>query len=68
MIETATGASLWNASARQRETLGNVNVQGIKSIDFNAADPEAAYAALIDALVAQVTRDLQSSWERRRVG
>jgi len=68
MIEAATGASLWNASARSRGNLGNVHISGAKNVGFDAVGRESAYGALVDALVEQVTRDLQSSWERRRVG
>ena len=67
MIEPATGASLWSASGRTRETLGSLRVQGVKNVDFDAAAPESAYTAMVDALVSQVTRDLRGSWERRRV-
>lgn len=67
MIETETGASLWSASARGQESLGSLRVSGGKNIDLDAPSPEAAYAALVDRLVSQVTRDLQSSWERRRL-
>jgi hypothetical protein len=69
MIETETGASLWSASARSKECLGSVHVQGngVRDVAIDAAGPDAAYAALVDRLVSQVTRDLQSTWERRRL-
>ncbi len=67
IIEPATGASLWSASARSRETVGNVSVQVFKAVGFDAVSPDSAYAALVDTLVAQVTRDMRSSWERRRI-
>ena len=53
-----------------RESLGSVHVQGVKGVRdvaIDAAGPDAAYAALVDRLVSQVTRDLQSTWERRRL-
>jgi hypothetical protein len=67
MIETETGASLWSATGRTRESLGDLRVHGVKSVDFGAVAPESAYAAMVDALVSQVTRDLQSTWERQRI-
>ena len=65
MIETATGASLWNSSGSATRTLGNVSVFGGREFTFDAADPEAAYGDLVDALVEQVTRDFHATWERR---
>jgi hypothetical protein len=63
LIETETGASLWNATGSATRTLGNVGVFG-KEIAFDAADPEHAYGDLVDALDEQVTRDFHASWER----
>lgn len=67
MIEPATGASLWSASGSTRETLGSLRVHGVKHVEVDAAAPDTAYTAMVDALVSQVTRDLRGSWERRRV-
>jgi hypothetical protein len=67
MIEPETGASLWSASGRTRESVGGLSIQGVKNVDFGAVDPKAAYGAMVDTLVQQVTRDLHGSWERRRV-
>lgn len=64
MIETATGASLWNGSGSATRTLGNVGVFGGKEFAFDAADPERAYGDLVDALVEQVTRDFHATWQR----
>jgi len=64
MIETATGASIWNGSGSASRTLGNVSIFGGKEFAFDAADPERAYGDLVDALVAQATRDFHGSWER----
>jgi hypothetical protein len=67
MIETSTGASLWNASGDARRTLGNLSVFGDQSISFDAEDPESAYGLLIDALVSQVTRDFHNTWGRQPI-
>jgi hypothetical protein len=66
MIEPESGASLWSASGRTRESVGGVSLQG-KTVDFGGRDPRTAYGEMVDALVHQVTRDLHGTWERRRV-
>lgn len=62
MIEVETGASVWSRSASATRTLGSVSVLGGDDFIFDAADPEAAYGELVDALVAQVAQDLQGRW------
>lgn len=62
MIEVESGASVWSRSASATRTLGHVSVLGGKDFVFDAADPEAAYGELVDALVAQVAQDLQGRW------
>lgn len=63
MIEVETGASIWSRSASATRTLAGVSVFGGKDYVFDAADPESAYGALVDDLVAQVARDLQGHWQ-----
>lgn len=67
LIETATGASLWNASASAQDTVGNLSLVGGKSVSFDAQDPDDAYGGLIDALVAQVTRDFHATRGRQPI-
>ena len=67
MIEAETGASLWNASGRTREEIGAVSVSGWKNVGFGGVGKDSAYAGMVDTLVSQVTRDMHSTWERRRV-
>ena len=67
MFETSSGASLWNASARTQETIGNLNVDSLKHIDFAAGSKRTAYDDMVNTLVSQVTRDMHPSWERRRI-
>lgn len=64
LIETATGASLWNRSARVTQSVGHVSVLGGGRVVFDADDPERAYGGLVDTLVAEVTRDFHAGWER----
>jgi len=65
MIETATGASLWSASASQTQTVGHISVVAGRNFAFDAADPERAYGPLVNSLVAVVVRDFQVSWVRQ---
>jgi len=65
MIETATGASIWNNSGSASQSVGHVSVFGGKDFVFDAEDPERAYGGLIDSLISQVTSDFHVRWERR---
>jgi hypothetical protein len=67
MIETATGASIWNSSARATGTVGQISLFDGDHVVFDAEDPERAYGSLVDVLVAQITRDFQATWTRREV-
>ncbi len=67
ILEAATGASLWSASAQATKSVGNLHVFSDKTVAFDAEDPERAYGVLVDALVAQVTADFQATWQRQRV-
>jgi hypothetical protein len=64
MVEIATGASIWNRSARASRSVGGVSVFGVENVSFDAADPERAYGPLVDTLVEEVTRDFRVRWER----
>ncbi len=67
LIETATGASIWSASARTTRTVGYISVFNGKDFTFDAEDPEQAYGDLIDALVTQVTSDFRATWVREPI-
>jgi hypothetical protein len=64
MLETTSGASLWNRSARATNSVASVRVRGGKDFAFDASDPEEAYGGLVDDLVEQVARPFQVSWIR----
>lgn len=64
MLEAESGASLWSASARDRQRIGGVSIFGDKSFTFDADDPENAYGALVDGLVYHVTPDFRAHWIR----
>jgi hypothetical protein len=65
LIETATGASVWSASASATRRVGEVSVFGGGRFVFDASDPDTAYGELIDALVQDNARIFQVSWFRR---
>lgn len=64
MLEVESGASLWSASARDRQRIGGVRIFGDKGFTFDADDPKNAYGSLVDSLVYGVTPDFRSRWIR----
>ncbi|UCG43975.1 MAG: hypothetical protein JSU73_05020, partial [candidate division WOR-3 bacterium] len=65
LMETESGASLWNATAAATRKVGGVSIFGKKHFSFNAKDPEQAYGELARALVRKASRDFQFTWERQ---
>jgi len=65
MVETVTGASIWNNSGSATRSVGHVSIFGSSAFAFDAEDPDKAYGKLVDELVDRVTRDLQVTWERQ---
>ncbi len=66
MVETATGASIWNGSANTTKEVGSVSIFGGKNFVFDADAPETAYGKLVDALVYKITKDFRVTWRRQR--
>lgn len=64
MVETETGASLWNTSITKTEEIGNVNIWEGGVFVFDAEDPEKAYGKLVHALVEDASRDFRVTWRR----
>ena len=64
MVETETGASLWNTSVTKTEEIANVNVWEGGVFVFDAEDPEKAYGKLVHALVENASRDFRVTWRR----
>ena len=64
LVETGTGATVWSGSGTDRKTVGEVSVFG-SSFAFDARDPEAAYGALVSALVYKATTEFRktSHWK-----
>jgi len=65
LMETETGASLWNSSAAATRKVGGVSIFGKKHFAFNAKDPDHAYGELVRDLVRKASRDFQVTWERQ---
>jgi hypothetical protein len=67
LIESATGASIWSASARTTRTVGHISVFDGGNFTLDAEDPDQAYGELVDTLVAQVTTDFRATWVREPI-
>ncbi|MGB3340485.1 MAG: hypothetical protein WBB37_03275 [bacterium] len=64
MVETVTGASIWNNSGSATRSVGHVSIFGGKAFAFDAEDPDKAYGKLVNELVDRVTADFQVTWRR----
>lgn len=62
MVETETGATLWNASANTTREVGHVSMFSDVFI-FDADNPDKAYGKLIEDLVERTTKDFRVTWE-----
>lgn len=65
LIETSTGASIWNRSSNATQSVAHVSILRGKDFVFDARDPDKAYGTLVSSLVEQVTREFRASWARR---
>ncbi len=65
MIETITGASLWNGSASATKNIGGLGIIDKKHFVFNAEDPDRAYGELVDVLVDYLSHDFRVRWVRQ---
>ncbi len=65
MVETSSGASIWNGTATATKKVGGVSIFGREHFAFDAKDPDKAYGELVRALVEKVSRDFRVTWERR---
>jgi hypothetical protein len=64
MIETESGASLWNTSVSKTREIGNVTIWEGGGFAFDAEDPERAYGKLVNALIEDASRDFRVTWRR----
>jgi hypothetical protein len=65
LVETASGASIWSASSRASDSVGQVSVFSGGGVVFDAEDPDRAYGSLVDRLVHDATWDFRVTYERR---
>ncbi|MGH7699073.1 MAG: hypothetical protein ACREMJ_00915 [Gemmatimonadales bacterium] len=63
LVSTASGGTLWRASATATETVGQLGLSGGQPI-FSAEDPNEAYGRLVDYLVRQATWDFRPTWQQ----
>jgi hypothetical protein len=64
LVSTASGGTLWRASAGATETVGQIGLSGGQPY-FSASDPNEAYGRLVGYLVQQVTWDFRPTWQKR---
>ncbi|UCF70741.1 MAG: hypothetical protein JSW49_00230 [candidate division WOR-3 bacterium] len=64
MVETETGASLWNTSVTKTREIGHVSIWEGGIFVFDAEDPDRAYGKLVNALVEGASRDFRVTWRR----
>jgi hypothetical protein len=64
MVETESGASLWNTSSSSTREIGYVSVWEGGGFVFDAEDPERAYGKLVNTLVEYASQDFQVTWRR----
>jgi len=62
MVETETGATIWNASASTTREVGHVSMFSSIFV-FDAENPDKAYGKLIEDLVERTTKDFRVTWE-----
>lgn len=62
MVESATGASLWNKSVSAVSKVGEVSVFSGKDFAFDAKDPDKAYGELMNNLVSRSTAEFRATW------
>jgi len=65
LVEAESGASIWSRTASATGSLANLDVRDGDDVRVATGDPASAYDALVDNLVAQVTKDFHVYWERR---
>ncbi len=64
LLSTQSGGTVWRSSAWATEKVGHVALVG-GQLDFNARDPKEAYGRMVNRLVALVTEDMWSTWQKR---
>jgi hypothetical protein len=65
LLSTSTGGTLWRSSGAASQSVGQVTMNGGRLPSISATDPNAAYANMVDDMVAQVTRDFRPTWVKQ---
>jgi len=65
LLSASSGGTLWRSSATTSKQVGQVSMNGRGLPTISATDPNAAYADMVEALVAQVTRDFRPTWVKQ---
>ncbi|MBI4421185.1 MAG: hypothetical protein HY560_10195 [Gemmatimonadetes bacterium] len=63
LLSTQSGGTVWRSSAWATSKVGQVTLVG-GQLDFTARDPKEAYGRMVNRLVALVTQDMWSTWEK----
>jgi len=65
LLSTSTGGTLWRSSGAASQSVGQIAVNAGRMPTISARDPNAAYANMVDQMVAQVTRDFRPTWVKQ---
>lgn len=65
LLSTSTGGTLWRSSGAASQSVGHVALYAGRMPSVSATDPNAAYADMVDQMVAQVTRDFRPTWVKQ---
>jgi len=65
LLSTSTGGTLWRSSGSASQSVGQIAVSAGRIPSISAKDPNAAYANMVDQMVAQVTRDFRPTWVKQ---
>jgi hypothetical protein len=65
LLSTSTGGTLWRSSGSASESVGHFSMAGGRLPSVSATDPNAAYAAMVDRMVVQVTGDFRPTWVKQ---
>jgi hypothetical protein len=63
LLSAESGGTVWRSSAWATRKVGQVRIVN-GDVDFMAKDPNEAYGPMMDRLVALVTEDLWSTWQK----
>ncbi len=66
LLSTSSGGTLWRSSATASQNVGQVSMSGGRLPSISATDPNAAYANMVEGMVAEVTRDFRPTWVKQK--